>query len=170
MKNDALFKRICRLSVAKDPKMNIFVFSAKRVKNSHFKVFYLKGVLQNFAKCIGKHLYQSFFSISIMPTTINDIRSRLPTPPTEKQSSIQNINSTYSNAVIPKEKNIALFSDSILRGIKMKHLNYQVKEGRTHLKAFSGIKANQLNHYVVPTLEEFDHDCAIILVGINNIL
>ena len=52
----------------------------------------------------------------------------------------------------------------------MKHLSSQVKKGRTHLKAFPGAKANQLNHYVVPTLEEFDYDCAIIHVGINDIL
>ena len=45
-----------------------------------------------------------------------------------------------------------------------------MKEGSIHLKAFSGAKANQLNHYVVPTLEEFDYDCAIIHVGINDIL
>ena len=46
----------------------------------------------------------------------------------------------------------------------MKQLNSQVKEGRIHLKAFSGAKANQLNHYVIPTLEEFDYDCTIIHV------
>ena len=105
-----------------------------------------------------------------MPPTINDVRSRLTTAPTEEQSPIQNINSTYSNAVIPKKKNIALSSDSIPRGIKIKHLNSRVKEGRIHLKAFPGAKANQLNHYVVPTLKELDCDCAIIHVGINDIL
>ena len=52
----------------------------------------------------------------------------------------------------------------------MKHLNSLLKEGRIHLKAFPGAKANQLNRYVVPTLEEFDYDCAIIHVGINDIL
>ena len=60
-----------------------------------------------------------------MPPNTNDVRSKLPTAPTEEQSLIQNINSTYSNAVIPKKKNIALFSDSIPRGMKMKHLNSQ---------------------------------------------
>ena len=88
-----------------------------------------------------------------MPPNTNDVRSKLPTAPTEEQSPIQNINSTYSNAVIPKKKNIALFSDSIPRGMKMKHLNFQVIEGRIRLKAFLSAKANQLNHYVVPTLE-----------------
>ena len=54
-----------------------------------------------------------------MPPTINDVRSKLPTAPTEEQSPIQNINSTYSKAVIPKKKNIALFSESIPRGMKL---------------------------------------------------
>ena len=44
-----------------------------------------------------------------VPPTINDVRSRLLTAPTEEDSPIQNINSTHSNAVIPKNKNIALF-------------------------------------------------------------
>ena len=54
--------------------------------------------------------------------------------------------------------------------MKMKHLNSQVKEGRIQSKVFRGAKANQLNHYVIPTLEEFNYDCAIIHVGINDIL
>ena len=105
-----------------------------------------------------------------MLLTINGVRSRLPTTPTGEQYPIQNIKSTFSNAVTPKKKNIALFLDSIPRGMKMRHLNSQVKEGRIHLKAFPGAKANQLNHYFIPTLEEFVYDCAIIHVGINDIL
>ena len=54
--------------------------------------------------------------------------------------------------------------------MKMKHLNFQLEEGRIHLKAFPGTKANQLNHYVIPTLEEFNYDCALIHVGISDIL
>ena len=52
----------------------------------------------------------------------------------------------------------------------MKHLSSQVKKRRTHLKAFPGAKANQLDHYVVPTLEEVDYDWAKIHVGIIDIL
>ena len=36
-----------------------------------------------------------------------------------------------------------------------------------HLKTFLGAKTNQLNHYVIPMLEEFDYDCAKIHVRIN---
>ena len=42
--------------------------------------------------------------------------------------------------------------------------------GRIQLKIFPGAKANQLSHYVVPTLQEFNYDCAIIRLGINDIL
>ena len=52
----------------------------------------------------------------------------------------------------------------------MKYLNSQVKEGRLQLKAFPSAKANQLNHYIIPRIEEFHCDCAIIYRGINNIL
>ena len=30
--------------------------------------------------------------------------------------------------------------------------------GRKHLKAPPGAKANQLNHYVIPTFDKFDYD------------
>ena len=45
-----------------------------------------------------------------------------------------------------------------------------MKEGRTHLTVFFGVKDNQLNHYLVLTLEEFDYDCALIHLGINDML
>ena len=52
----------------------------------------------------------------------------------------------------------------------MKHLNSQVKEGRLQLKAFFSAKANQLNNYIIPRIKEFHCDCAIIYIGINDIL
>ena len=42
-------------------------------------------------------------SMHKMPPTINDVRSRLPTAPTEEQHPIQNSNSTFSSAFIPKK-------------------------------------------------------------------
>ena len=44
-----------------------------------------------------------------MPPAINGVGSSLPKAPTEEQHPIQNINSAFSNAVIPKKKNIAHF-------------------------------------------------------------
>ena len=68
-----------------------------------------------------------------------------------------------------KTLHLSLFGQYILRYEK-KHLHSQVKEGKIHLKAFPDTKANQLYHYVIPTLEVFDYDCAIIHVGIKVIL
>ena len=70
----------------------------------------------------------------------------------------------------PKKGAIALFSGSILKGINIKSINKQVKGGRIYIKAFLGAKSTQFNHYVLPTLEEYSYDAAIIHVGINDIL
>ena len=100
-----------------------------------------------------------------MPPTIKEAKSRLPIAPTEEQDLINNIKSTFVNAIIPKKKNNGLFSDSTPRGMKMKQQMFQSNEKRIDLKAFPGAQANQLNNYVIPTLEEFDCDCARIDVG-----
>ena len=81
-----------------------------------------------------------------MTPTINNVRSRLPAAPTKEHYPIQNINRKFSNVVILNKESIALFLDSIPRGMKTKHLNSQVKEGIAHLKTFPGVKANQLNY------------------------
>ena len=54
--------------------------------------------------------------------------------------------------------------------MKIKDINSRVKGGEIHLKSFPGAKASQLNHCIKPTLEEYEYDCAIIHVGINDIL
>ena len=71
---------------------------------------------------------------------------------------------------IHKKGDIALFSDSIPRGMNIKEINRQIQGGSVHVKAFPGAKSTQLNQYVTPTLKEYSYDAAIIHVGINNIL
>ena len=83
---------------------------------------------------------------------------------------MQRVIHSYGNAVNPKQKDIALFADSIPKGMRMKDLNSQFKGGKIHLKSFPGTKASQLNHYIKPNLEEYKYDCAIIHVGINDLL
>ena len=82
---------------------------------------------------------------------------------------IQQVINSYGKAVNPRRKDIALFADSIPKGMRMKDLNSRVKGGKIHLKSFPGAKASQLNHYIKPT-EEYKYDCAIIPVGISDIL
>ena len=54
--------------------------------------------------------------------------------------------------------------------MRMKDLNSRVKSRKIHLTLFPGAKASQMNHYIIPALEEYKYDCAIIHVGINDIL
>ena len=63
-----------------------------------------------------------------------------------------------------------MFSDSIPKGSKIKDINNKINGSRIHLKAFTGAKSAQLNHHVLPPLEEYKYDGAIIHVGINDIL
>ena len=51
----------------------------------------------------------------------------------------------------------------------MKHLNSLVKKGRIHLKELPSANVNQMDHYIIPMLEEFDYDCARIHSGIKDI-
>ena len=85
-------------------------------------------------------------------------------------SPIQRVINSYENSVKPRRKDIALFADSIPKGMRIKDLYSRVKGRKIHLKMFPGAKASQLNHYIKPTLEEYKYDCAIIHVGINDVL
>ena len=77
---------------------------------------------------------------------------------------------TYSNVVRNKKKNIALFTDSILKTLRMGELNRHINDGKVHLKSFPGSKANQLNHHTIPILEEHQYDAAAIHVRVNDLL
>ena len=58
----------------------------------------------------------------------------------------------------------------MVKGLKMKQFNSHIHGGKIYLKAFPSAKADQLNHHVKPSLEEYKYDAAIIHVGINDIL
>ena len=83
---------------------------------------------------------------------------------------LQRIKTSYRNTAIHKKGNIALFSDSIPRGMNIKEINRQIQGGRIHVKAFPGSKSTQLNHYVTPKLEEYSYDAPILYVSISDIL
>ena len=83
---------------------------------------------------------------------------------------IQRVIHSYGNTVNTKRKDIALFADSIPKCMRMKDITVVLKVKKIHLKLFSGAKVSQLNHYIKPTLEEYKYDCAIIHVGINDII
>ena len=59
---------------------------------------------------------------------------------------IQQIIGSYRNAVLPKKRAVALFSNSTFKGMNIKSINKQVKGGRIYVKAFPGTKLSQLMH------------------------
>ena len=105
-------------------------------------------------KTAGKNKQASLKSQS--PVTGFEIETSKPGPP------IQRITGSYRNAVLPKKSAIGFFSDIILKGLNVKSINKQVKGGRMYIKALPGTKLTQLNHYVLPTLEEYSFDAAAI--------
>ena len=105
-------------------------------------------------KTAGKSKQASLKSQS--PVTDFEIETSKPGPP------IQRITGSYRNAVLPKKSAIGFFLDIILKGLNAKSINKQVKGGRMYIKALPGAKSTQLNHYVLPTLEEYSFDAAAI--------
>ena len=68
------------------------------------------------------------------------------------------------------KKNIVLFTDSILKPLRIGELNRYINGGKVCLKSFSGSKANQLSHHPIYILEEHQYSAAAIHVGINDLL
>ena len=66
-------------------------------------------------------------------------------------------------------KNVVIFSDSMVKVLKMKQFNSHI-HGKVYLKVNPAAKAGQLNHHVKPSLKEYKYDAAIIRIGINDIL
>ena len=105
---------------------------------------------------VNQNIYSQTQTSQLDPDLENTLASR----------TLQRIKSSYRNTVIHKKGDIALFSDSIPRGMNIKEINRQIQGGRIHVKAFPGAKSTQLNHYVTPTLEEYRYDAAIFHVDI----
>ena len=87
---------------------------------------------------------------------------------------LKHLSKEYSQLLVvslqKKRKKIVLFSDSILKNLRMGEFNSFIKKREVSLKAFPGAKARQLNHYTIPLLEDNTYDGAIIHVGINDLL
>ena len=94
----------------------------------------------------------------------NNINHYISQPP------VETVQSSYSNIVSRKKKKIVIFSDSILKNLRMEEFNSFVKEGEVYLKAFPGAKANQLNYQTIPAIQGNNYDAAAIHVGINDLL
>ena len=65
-------------------------------------------------------------------------------------------------------KKIVVFGDSHMRRIDRRKLIGSVKP-KTQVKFFNGVKSEQLEYYVIPTIKEQNPDVVIIHVGSNNV-
>ena len=63
-----------------------------------------------------------------------------------------------------------VFGHSIVRGIRVREFNQQVKNGFAKFKSFPGCNSKDMLDYIEPTLETGFYDCAILHVGVNDLL
>ena len=61
------------------------------------------------------------------------------------------------------------FGGSIIRGIRVREFNQQVKNVYAKFKSFPGCNSKEMLHYIEPTLETGFYDCAILHVGVNDL-
>ena len=73
------------------------------------------------------------------------------------------------NKSLGNSRNIKIFSDSIPKGIRIKQMNQQIKNGNARIHSFPGATSHQLLHYLDVNLDKYT-DAVVIHIGINDIL
>ena len=63
-----------------------------------------------------------------------------------------------------------VFGNSIIRGIRVRDFNQQVKNDYTKFKSFPGCNSKEILHYIEPTLETGFYDNVILHVAVNDLL
>ena len=86
----------------------------------------------------------------------------------QTRNTFEKIGTSYSSIVKQKPKNVVIFTDGMLKSLRMKEFNKYLNGSIAHLKPFPGLKAKQMDHHVIPILDEYD--AAAIHVGINDLL
>ena len=85
-------------------------------------------------------------------------------------------NKSYADVAMSRKtkngftKKVIVFGDSIIRGIRVREFNQQVKNGYAKFKSFPGCNSKEMLHYIEPTLETGFYDSAILHVGVNDLL
>ena len=87
----------------------------------------------------------------------------------DQHSNITPGRKTYSEIVRNTVK-IGIFADSMPKQLNTKELNKHLNGCHTIKRTFPGSTAKNLEHYILPTLEEENLDAAIIHVGINDLM
>ena len=65
-------------------------------------------------------------------------------------------------------KKVIVLGDSIIRGIRMREFNQQVKNVYAKFKSFPGSNSKEMLHYIEPTLETGFYDSAVLHAGVND--
>ena len=112
----------------------------------------------------GKFAFDFFKSVSCL------LKQTLESLFQQTRNTFQKMRTSYSNIVKQKPKNVVIFTDSMLKSLRMNEFNKYLNGGIAHLKSFPGSKAKQMDHHVISTLEEHQYDTAVIHVGINDLL
>ena len=85
-------------------------------------------------------------------------------------------NKSYAHVAMSRKtkngitKKVIVSGDSIIRGIKVRDFNQQVKNGYAKFKSFPGCNSKEMLHYIELTLETCFYDSAILHVGVNYLL
>ena len=85
-------------------------------------------------------------------------------------------NNSYADVAVPHNtkngitKKVIVFGNSIIRGIRVRDFNQQVKNGYTKFKSFSDCNSKEMLHYNEQTLKTGFYDTAIFHVGVNDLL
>ena len=72
----------------------------------------------------------------------------------QTRNTFEKTGTSYSNIVKQKPKNGAIFTDSMLKSLGMKEFNKYLSGDIAHLKPSPESKAKQMDHHVIPILEE----------------
>ena len=78
-------------------------------------------------------------------------------------------NNNYANMTKYGRK-IFIVGDSHIRRLRRDDFNKELRGGKAFFRSFSGANARQLQHYIMPTLQDDKPDAIIIHVGTNDIL
>ena len=68
-------------------------------------------------------------------------------------------NKSYADVAMSRKtkngiaKKVIVFEDRIIRGIRVREFNQQVKNGYAKFKSFPGCNSKEMLHYIEPTLE-----------------
>ena len=67
-------------------------------------------------------------------------------------------------------KKVIVLGHSVIRGIRVRDFNQQVKNDYAKFKSFLGCNSKEILHYAEPTSETGFYDSAILHVGVNDLL